>query len=109
MPAAGVGGDFQHRVVAVGAQHRAGGEVDVALFADGVHGAVTLGAVVGIEEQGVGGLVAFQIQNPDRLAFFHHFQKVVAGGDGLPEGGVFGFQNAFFDHLVLLTAQASSR
>mgnify|MGYP006875488813 CR=1 FL=1 len=66
--AAGVGGDGEHQVAAIGEQTRAGGEEDIALLADGIHGAVTFGRIPCIEEQGIGGLVAFQIQNAQRLA-----------------------------------------
>ena len=66
--AAGIGGDGQQHIAFGGHQPRAGGEVDVALFADGVLRAVTVGVVVGVVKQRVDGLVAFEIDDADGLA-----------------------------------------
>ena len=101
MAAAGIGDDFQHRVVFVRADYRTGGQVDVALFADGVGGAVALDRVGGAEEQGVGGLIAFQVQQAQGLTGLDDADVVIAGADGGARGGVFGEQGAVLDHGVL--------
>ncbi len=98
MAAAGVGDDVEHDAVVVGTQAGAGAQVGVALFADGVHGAVALGGIIGAVEQCVGGLVSFEVEDAQGLAGFDHFQVVVARADGVADAGVFGFECAFFDH-----------
>ena len=49
-------------------QPRAGGEVDVALLADGVLRAVAVGVIVRVVEERVDGLVAVQIDDAEDLA-----------------------------------------
>ena len=98
MPATGVGGDLEHRVVAVGAQHAAGAQVDVALFAHGVIGAVALGRVEGVVEEGVGGFVAVHVGDADGRARLDGAHEVVTGADALAVTGVMGLAEAFGQH-----------
>ena len=79
MASAGVGGDGEQRIAARGDETCAGGEVDAALLADGVLRAVAVGAVVQVVEERVGGLVAFEIDDAERLAAQDFTRPTFAG------------------------------
>ena len=85
--AAGVADDLQHRAIVVGAQHGAQAQVQVLLAAQGIHGAVALGGVIGVEEQRIRRLVAFQIGDTQRLPGVDAVQPVIAGADGFAVNG----------------------
>ncbi len=71
VPAAGVGGDGQQRRCRDWRSARAGGQVDVALvrMVSARCSAPRIGRVV---EQGVHGLVAFQVDDAEYLSLHHH-------------------------------------
>ena len=81
--AAGVGNDGEEPVAAGRHEHGAGGEVERGLVADGVGRAVAVGGIVGIVEEGVGGLVALDIHDAENLATFDFVRPGVAGWNDL--------------------------
>ena len=88
--AAGVGDDGEQDVALGGDELCAGGEIDVLLLADGVLRAVAVGVVVRVVEEGVDGLVAFEVDDADVLAGADLVDEGVAGVDGGGDDGVFG-------------------
>ena len=79
--AAGVGGDFNEDVEFVGINPRARRQVDAAVFADRVLGAVAFPEVGSVVKQGVGGLVAFEIEDAEGLSGLEFVHPEIAGGD----------------------------
>jgi hypothetical protein len=57
------------------------------LLADGVDGAVALGGIGSAVEQGVGGLIAFQIYDAEDLPGADLVNPVTAGGNDLALAG----------------------
>ena len=73
------GGDGHHRPALVGEQLRAGDQEDVLLGDHGVGRAVALGRVIGVVEDAVDRLVAFQVDDPQRAPRFDHVRPRRAG------------------------------
>ncbi len=94
----GIGDDLQHGGVFIGAQHRPCGQVDVALLADGVHGAVALGRIFGAVKQGVSGLITFQIENTHGLARGDDTNEIITGIDDGAAHGTVEFECTFGQH-----------
>ncbi len=57
-----------------------------------------LGRVVGVEEQRIDGLVAFKVDDAQRLAPAHDMHPILAGGDDLAVLRGFGVERADSDH-----------
>ncbi len=98
MAADGIGGDGQERPAEIGHQRGARGEIDVALLADGVGRRIVLGRVVGVEEQRVGGLIAFEVEETERLPLAHDVDPVLSGGHHLAVLRVGRIERAFGEH-----------
>ena len=81
MAAAGVGGDGEQDVARGGHELRAGGEIERALLLDRVVRAVAIGGIGGVEEERVGGLVAFEIEDAEGLALLDLMDPPVACGN----------------------------
>ena len=92
--AAGVCGDGEEGVAKRGDEAGAGGEINVALGADSVLGAVAVGIVVRVAKQGVDGLVAFEVDDADVLALADLVEEKVSGGNGVGEDSVHGLAGA---------------
>ena len=90
MTSAGVGDDGEEDVALGGDEFGAGGEIDVLLLADGVLRTVAVSVVVGVVEERVDGLVAFEVDDADVLAGEDLVDEGVAGVDGDGDDGVFG-------------------
>lgn len=90
MPAHGVGDDLQHGIPRRGHQPGPDAEIDVALFADGIDRAVALGRIGGAVEEGVGGLIAFQIDDAEDLAGTDLVNPVITSGNDLAVAGGIG-------------------
>ena len=86
---AGVRDDRHQRRAVEREQARAEAEVGRALLAQRVDGAVAVGVVVRVEEQRVDGLVAVQVDDPQRLPRGELADPALAGGDvdGQPGAG----------------------
>ncbi len=100
MATAGVGDDGQQGVAEVGIQHRAGGEIDLVLPAQGALRVEAFARVLRAEEQRVDGLIALDIQQAQGLPGLHFEQVRLAGRNQVPEAGGFGMQAAFYDGHV---------
>ncbi|MNN48439.1 hypothetical protein D3C81_1629150 [compost metagenome] len=79
---ASVGDDGQHRLAEVGIQHAAGAQVHAVLTAQGALHVVAFLGIGDAVEQGVDGLIAFQIEDAQGLAGLDLHQPGFAGGDG---------------------------
>ena len=101
--AAGVGGDGQHGVAFIGQQGGTRGQVDIALSTDGVVRVVTLLGIIGIVEQRVHRLVAFQVENAQHLSFGDAAHKGLPRGYNLAEDrrvrGIVTFANVLSHEL----------
>ncbi len=58
--------------------------------------------IVGIEEERVGGLIAFQVEDPEGFALFDDVHPVVAGGDDFAVARGVGVKVALLDHVSAL-------
>ena len=58
-------------------------KIDVALLADGVDRRIMLGGIVGVVEQRIDGLIAFEIDDAEALALAHDVDPVLSGGHHL--------------------------
>ena len=76
MAADGIGRDCQHRPAEIGHQSGAQAQINVALLANGVRGRIVLGGIVGIEEQRVDRLIAFEVDDAERRALAHHIDPI---------------------------------
>ncbi len=100
MAAAGVGGDGQKRIAEVRIEHRAGGEVDAVLPAQGALRVVALARVFRAEEQRVDGLITLDIQQAQGLPGLDFEQVRLAGRNQVAEAGGFRMQAAFYEGHV---------
>ena len=82
-----VGGDGQQGIASRGDQARPGGQIDIGLGANRILSAVAILVVVRVEEERVGRLVAFDIDNTQHLALLHLVNPWIAGKDsGVVDG-----------------------
>jgi hypothetical protein len=106
---AGIGNDGEEDVAFGGDDFCAGGEVDVLLLADGVLGAVAVSVVVGIVEESVDCLVAFEIDDANILAGANLVEEGVAGVDCGGNDGVFRQAQAGLDDFFWHGDEAPGR
>ena len=78
MPAAGVRGDGEHGVAFGAHQPGAGRQIERGLLLDGAVRAVAFGGIGGAEEEGVGGLVSFEVEDAQGLALLDFMDPPVA-------------------------------
>ncbi len=97
----GVGDDLEQRVARLREQGTAGRQIQVALFADRVDGAIALARIVGIEKQGVGRLVAFEVEYAHSATGLQARYVVVAGADGTAAERIPGLQFTGLEHIGL--------
>ena len=67
----------------------AGSQVDISLCANGVLRAITVRIIVGVIEEGIHGLVTFQVHNAEELPAADLVDPWVAGRYHVPVGGIF--------------------
>jgi hypothetical protein len=94
-PPIGVGDDREERRAVRGKEHRARGEIQAPLRADGVDGAVAITRIRGVEEQRVDGLIAFQVDDPEELTALDPTEPRVARGHDLAPDRARRVQGAF--------------
>ena len=78
MPPYGIGNDLGEGITGGGQQLRTHAQVHVTLLAHGIDDAVSFTRVGCGKYQGVGGLIAFHVDEPENVAAFHDFDPVIA-------------------------------
>src|SRR5882757_3134664 len=83
-----VGDDFGQHIARGRQQLRAAAQVNIALLANGIHRAVAIGNILRVEEQGVGGLIALEIDDPQPLSAAQGVDPILAGPDEVSKHGL---------------------
>src|SRR5262249_14340790 len=76
---AGIGHDREQGIALGRNQARARGQIDVALLADRVDGAVAIARIVRVVKQRVDGLVTLEVDDAEDLASFDELAKAATG------------------------------
>ena len=84
MPPAGIARNGQQSRAEIRHQPGAGRQIDIALLANRVLSAITVGIVSSVVEQRVDSLVPMQVHNAEMLAFLNFVNPKIAGGYGVP-------------------------
>lgn len=78
MTTAGVGDDSQQRIAEIRIEHAAGGQIDVSLTTQRALRIVAFPRVIDVIEQGINCLIPFEVEQAQRLPFFHFEQPRLA-------------------------------
>ena len=92
MATAGVGDNFQHWIVLIGAQHAAAGQVNVTLLADGIHGTVAFTWIGGVIIQGIRRLITLHVEDAQCGAIADDLNGILSWIEQLSEVDVDGVE-----------------